>query len=340
MFGERYQAKSQAAICLLAAIGSTAACVPDSPLRCGELTREQLQALPSQLSETGLYTDVEADTLADGVTPFEPGFELWSDGAVKRRWLWLPPGTQIDTSNLDDWRFPRGTKVWKEFVRDGARIETRLIQKIGDGDEQEDWVNMAYLWRRDGADADAVVEGVIDAHGTPHNVPAAIECQGCHGGRKSWLLGVSAVQLAQDAAPGMLDLDELRSRGWLSAPPSQPIAIPGNEIERAALGYLHANCGSCHNSNRPPREEQRCLDPEVSLDVWLQTEALETPQTTNTYRTMSPWVRAGNPDASELIARVKSRSVGFGSKGMPILGTEQVDHDAVVLLEQWIAEMK
>jgi hypothetical protein len=307
-----------------------AGCAPRSPLQCSELTDEQLDALPAKLSSTGLYADVGSETLADGVMSYEPAFELWSDGAVKRRWLWLPPNTQIDTSNVDDWRFPRGTKVWKEFVRDGVRIETRLIQKIGDGHAREDWANMAYLWRADRSDAHAVVEGVIDANGTSHNVPAAIECQGCHGGRKSWLLGISAIQLARDAPP------EMR----LSDPPNAPLSVPGNETERLALGYLHANCGNCHNSNRPPQDEKRCLDPEASLDLWLEVDALDSPEATNTYRTMGPWVSPGDPEGSDLLARVKSRRFGFRWQGMPILGSEKVDHAAVELLEEWIQEMK
>lgn len=325
---------------MLSGMSAAMGCAPRSPLQCSELTEEQLDALPSQLSSTGLFSDVDSETLADGVMPYAPEFELWSDGAVKRRWLWLPPGTQIDTSSLDDWRFPRGTKVWKEFVRDGVRVETRLIQKIGDGHGREDWANMAYLWKHDRSDAYAVVEGVIDANGTSHNVPAAVECQGCHGGRKSWLLGVSAIQLARAAPPGMIDLEELELRGLLSDPPAAPITVPGDDTERAALGYLHANCGNCHNSNRPPQDEKRCLDPEASLDVWLQTGALDSPGTTNTYRTMGPWVSAGDPESSDLIARVKSRRFGFRWQGMPILGSEKVDHAGVALLEKWIREMQ
>lgn len=325
---------------LVLGIATAAGCAPPSPLQCSELTDEQLAALPTKLSSTGLYSDVASETLADGVMPYAPQFELWSDGAVKRRWLWLPPGTSIDTSELDDWRFPRGTKVWKEFVRDGVRIETRLIQKIGDGDGREDWANLAYLWKHDRSDAVAVVEGVIDANGTSHNVPAAVECQGCHGGRKSWLLGVSAVQLAREAPTGMIGLAELGLAGWLSDPPSEPISVPGNDTERAALGYLHANCGNCHNSNRPPQDEKRCLDPEASLDVWLQTGSLDSPEATNTYRTMSPWVSAGDPDESDLIARVESRRFGFRWQGMPIMGSELVDHAGVALLRKWIAEIQ
>ncbi|MFN7134819.1 MAG: hypothetical protein ACK4N5_22255 [Myxococcales bacterium] len=40
---------------------------------------------PERLSETGLYADFAARSLAPGVFEFTPRFELWSDGAEKRR---------------------------------------------------------------------------------------------------------------------------------------------------------------------------------------------------------------------------------------------------------------
>lgn len=68
---------------------------------------------PERLSETGLYADESLSTLGDGVVPYRPRFELWSDGASKRRWIRLPPGAVVDTTDMDDWGFPSGTKLWK-----------------------------------------------------------------------------------------------------------------------------------------------------------------------------------------------------------------------------------
>jgi hypothetical protein len=59
---------------------------------------------PTLLSETGLYADAAADVLADGVRPFEPKYALWSDGSVKRRWVYIPPCSQIDTTDPDYWQ--------------------------------------------------------------------------------------------------------------------------------------------------------------------------------------------------------------------------------------------
>ena len=106
--------------------------------------------------------------------PFLPRFELWSDGATKRRWMRLPPGTQIDTKDPDSWQFPNGTRFWKEFTRDGVRVETRFLQKVRDA--PEDWVAGGYLWNDDQSDATLSTAGAVDALGTGHDVPAAGRC--------------------------------------------------------------------------------------------------------------------------------------------------------------------
>src|SRR5262245_34989426 len=76
---------------------------------CDELDPAQTAAFPERLSETGLYSNLAAGELAPGVFAYTPAFELWSDAALKQRWILLPAGQQIDTSNMDEWRFPQGT---------------------------------------------------------------------------------------------------------------------------------------------------------------------------------------------------------------------------------------
>ncbi len=88
---------------------------------------------PDRLSQTGLYADLASRTLAPGILSYVPRYELWSDGAQKKRYLHLPAGGRIDTSAADDWRFPVGTKVWKEFDVGGKVVETRLLWKAPNG---------------------------------------------------------------------------------------------------------------------------------------------------------------------------------------------------------------
>jgi len=81
----------------------------------------------------GLYENGSCSKLASGVRPYEPAYALWSDGAEKERFIYLPPGSKIDTQNPDRWRFQVGTRLYKTFAVDGRRIETRLIEKVADG---------------------------------------------------------------------------------------------------------------------------------------------------------------------------------------------------------------
>src|SRR5512143_1473328 len=83
--------------------------------------------LPAHLSQTGLYTDFRAKTLAPGFIEFVPANVLWSDGAVKHRWYKLPAGATIDSTDMNHWKAPVGTKFSKKVSRDGKRVETRLI---------------------------------------------------------------------------------------------------------------------------------------------------------------------------------------------------------------------
>ena len=63
---------------------------------------------------------------------------------LERRWIQIPSGSQIDTSDMDHWVFPIGTKLWKEFSLGGVLLETRLIERYGDG--PEDYWMGAFVW--------------------------------------------------------------------------------------------------------------------------------------------------------------------------------------------------
>ncbi|MCP3145216.1 hypothetical protein [Pyxidicoccus xibeiensis] len=301
---------------------------------CEPVATSSLSAMPERLSGTGLFTDSSMTVLADDVRAFAPQFPLWTDGATKRRWIRLPPGGRIDTRDMDSWQFPEGTQLWKEFTRDGVRVETRLLEKFGP--RPEDWRALAYVWLPDQRDAVAAPDGQDNAVGTPHDVPSAANCFGCHGGRESRVLGFSAIQLSYDAPPDLLDLEDLRVAGTLSRPPAIGFTVPGNDVERAALGYLHANCAHCHNQKRPDSDGERCFDPQNSLDFWLPVDRLGSPRDTPTYGAGTLAFKPGKPDKSNMIERVSKRESGWS---MPPLGTEQVDAEAVALLRRWIAEM-
>jgi hypothetical protein len=103
---------------------------------------------PARLSDTGLFVDAAQRVASPDVIAFEPAFALWSDGSAKRRWIFLPRGGGIDASNPEAWKFPRGTKLWKEFSH-GTRVETRYIELARNGE----WRFATYVWDEQGRDA-------------------------------------------------------------------------------------------------------------------------------------------------------------------------------------------
>lgn len=305
------------------------------PKSCAEPSTELLAQAPATLSATGLFVDASTDRLEEGVVPYRPRFELWSDGATKRRWVSLPPGATIDTSDMDAWQFPKGTKFWKEFTRDGVRVETRFLQKVGDAADA--WLAVAYVWNANGSDAIATPAGRTGALGTQHDVPPARHCMGCHGGTASRVLGFSAIQLATESNESEMTLERLDREHRLSHAAPRALAIPGDATTQAALGYLHANCSHCHNTQRPKQVGPRCFDPRQSFDLALRTSDLGSTSSTAVYRTgVGRIVSLGAPDQSTLLERMTLEHDGLFSTRMPALGTRTIDTHGVELLRTWI----
>jgi hypothetical protein len=273
---------------------------------------------PALLSQTGLYADFAARTPADGVLPYSVRYQLWSDGAEKSRFLWLPPGQTIDNTFADTWNFPVGTKAWKEFRVGAEAVETRYLEKTGPG--RLDWLRVAFVWREDGTDADAAPDGVRDARGTTHDVPSTVLCLQCHTGAPDGLIGVSAA-------------------GRFTASPAASYAVPGTGVVQDALAYLHSNCGHCHGNYHPIADIR-------TLRLWLPV-GLTAPEDAPVYQTAiglttyhnvqgtTVALVPGDPDASQIPTRMSLR----GGEQMPPVGTEVVDEPAVATIRAWIEGM-
>jgi hypothetical protein len=299
------------------------------------------------LSETGLFADFAAHEITPDATAFEPTNKLWSDGATKRRWVRLPPGTQIDTSDMDHWVFPVGTKLWKEFSLGGVLLETRLIERYGLG--PDDYWMGAFVWAADGGDAVLAPDGQSDINGTPHDAPAQKDCGACHRGDVGRVLGLSAIQMSRDGDPPALR--DLATMGWLSDPPADlgGFPVPGDATTAAALGYLHANCGHCHNENGTAWSDTQMV---LRLTVADRDAATSGVVASIVGKTLDYWrggaitlrVDPGHPDMSALVARMSARgpkgqTPGQLSDQMPPLATEIVDPDGIAAVSQWISAL-
>ena len=193
----------------------------------------------------------------DNFTQFQPKYPLYSDGAGKRRWIYLPAGTQIDSSNLDHWIYPKGTIVFKEFSMDGQAIETRMIEKILDGDGADAWRFSLFAHRKDGTDADRLDNADLHLQtdllatykasefSSRYNIGSTNTCTNCHGRTNDVVRGFSYLQLSQSSL--LVNIDTVKAKNWLTAPPVRYDEIPGNATHQAAVGYIQSNCATCHD---------------------------------------------------------------------------------------------
>ena len=330
--------------------------------------------LPTDLRCTGLYSDWASKTVAPDARPYAPAYPLWSDGAVKSRWIHLPTGTKIDATDPNEWTFPVGTKLWKEFVVGGKRIETRLYQKNGDGD----WARTTYQWSADestatrldtgfgGPPADA---GVIDDGGgadasTYYEIPSVQKCDQCHNGRLDKVLGFDAVNLGGAAATGVT-LGTLKAEGLLvtsdggASPLPATLTIPedGTGKGRAAIGFLHSNCGIvCHNANPTATCSFNSMRLRVQVEELVLTDggtpslqALQAYTTTHDVPAATglgdpafkPYGRITHGDPSKSLIRYltgrRTANEVFGQ--MPPVDSHTVDVVDVANLNAWITAM-
>jgi hypothetical protein len=298
---------------------------------------------PATLECTGLYAELATKQLMAGVQAYAPAVPLWSDGAEKHRWVSLPPGTIIDTSNPSEWVFPVGTRFWKEFSQGGKRVETRLWQKV----RSDYWVHAAYAWNADETAASLSGGGDIPFGGGTYHIPTQDECEKCHRGRTEHILGFEQVELGLPGATGMT-LADLAAQGRLSAPPAATTLAIGDDGTGAAapaLGWLHANCGiTCHNANSNavafPSGLRFRLDP-TQLDG-RSSAGFDTLKTAVGVAVNAPnWkgqvrIVPGDPTASLLYFLISHRGAGMQ---MPPIATRVIDEANVAVVGRWISSM-
>jgi uncharacterized repeat protein (TIGR03806 family) len=188
---------------------------------------------PRKLSETGLFASTKDHTPAAGLIPYSVNAELWSDGAIKERFLALPGMSQIEFDTVTypqpapgstpGWRFPDDTVVVKTFSIDvdrggkaeRRRLETRILHKQQfEGTEEfgdQYWLGYTYIWNDEQTDAVlAPAEGadVVLAVRDPAapggrreqkwHFPSRAECTLCHTTPAKYVLGVNTMQMNRE----------------------------------------------------------------------------------------------------------------------------------------------
>jgi uncharacterized repeat protein (TIGR03806 family) len=238
-------------------------------------------SFPALLSETGVFSNTPGMVPVGGLIAYTPNAPLWSDNAVKTRFVSIPtdggaatPLQQIAFAPAGSWTFPAGTVLVKTFQLNTdasntnvlRRLETRLLVRDANGGVY----GVTYKWRPDNSDADLQSSSsyepiaITNAGGVTTQTwyyPSPSDCLQCHTAVANYVLGLSTRQLNGNqtyAATGVTD-NQLRTlnRLGLFNPSFDEDSITNFEalsalgdhtasFEARARSYLDANCAQCH----------------------------------------------------------------------------------------------
>lgn len=305
--------------------------------------------IPSTLSQTGVFADTINFVLAEGAVPFDVITPLWSDGAKKDRWFFVPAGQKIviNDPNAENWKFPAGSVLVKHFAlgNERKRVETRLTVVKEDGN----LYGFTYRWRDDNSDADLVTKAVtaaVEFDGTFQDwyFPSPQDCMSCHTPATNGILGPNTRQLNRDLtylSTGKSD-NQLRTLNKLNLF-SHSIAeenIPSMEkmvslsdkeasLEDKVRSYLDSNCSHCH---RPGGVNGASWDGRFAIPI-NEKGLIDELANNNLGIDGLKLVHSGNEAQSAIFKRMNSLEPGVS---MPPLAKSQVDEEAIQVVTEWI----
>ena len=296
--------------------------------------------VPDLLSASGCVDPGDITLPYSGLVPYDINAPFWSDGADKDRYIGIPNGTAISINAEDDWDFPPGTVLVKNFRLNGSLIETRHLMRHPDGA----WGGYTYEWNPAETEATRVRGGKVEnIDGQDWIFPDEAACLECHTAAAGVALGPETSQLNRDftypstgRTHGQLETLDVVSmfssplQGDPATLPSMPDPsdVGANPAQRARA-YLHSNCANCHQPGGPTP---------VDLDLRYTTSLADmnacniVPTADDLGLPMARIIAPGNASRSVLVERMRLRD----GNGMPPLGSTTDDVEGWLIVTGWI----
>ena len=351
-------------------LGLMASCAPQASEQeaTSEPTEEVLVAEEAdgkfpyrRLSTYGFFVGEMASLSPSAhILPYQPASSLFTDYALKSRFVSLPEGTQASLAG-EELSLPQGTILIKNFYYpadfrkpEGERriIETRLMIH-----EEGGWEAYPYLWNESQTDAVLKVVGAekevhfINQAGEEqvinYLVPNKNQCKSCHNKNESLApLGVQTRHLNQDYTYESGTENQLAHwtklgklvgfEGQSAHPALVNYEDQSQALDERAMAYLDINCSHCHRAEGPASTSGLFLtygqkDP-LKLGVYKTPVAAGKGSGSHTYD-----IVPGDGDASILLHRMNSTEVGVA---MPELGRTSIHAEGVALIREWINQME
>lgn len=221
------------------------------------------------LSDYGLLADLDDNPY---LVKYEVTNELFSDYAVKDRYVYVPEGkhAMLRDDGFFDW--PEGSMMVKNFAYSEAQlgnarsIETRLLIK-----DESEWKAISYVWNDDESDAKIAKVGDLIPLEIDHKkdklkfdyiVPNKNQCKSCHNYNEQIdPIGFKYANLDNKIivdGSKVSQLDFLEKKGIIKlgnyGEAIEPMIAYNDEsqdIQKRALAYLDINCGHCHRPEGP-----------------------------------------------------------------------------------------
>jgi uncharacterized repeat protein (TIGR03806 family) len=335
-----FLAAAAAALSLSLAANGLASGLPPVRINDAAITGE---GMPRQLSEYRFFADPRAQQPIPYVYPYALNTPLWSDGADKLRFIYLPRGTRLEAGGEGLLKFPVGAAIIKTFAfGEGAErrlIETRVLLHRADG-----WVALPYRWNAEQTDATlALAGGRIDlttpaGEAISYAIPNKNQCKTCHSKDGQVIpIGPKARNLSVRWMGDMLksgNLDRLPPGGAIM--PVWSARTVNDEVAPLARAYLDVNCAHCHqpgggasNSGLDLRWEQSDAH---AIGIFKRPVAAGRGAGGHEFS-----ILPGEPDKSILLYRMDSAEPGIA---MPELGKSSVDREGAAVVRKWILEMQ
>ncbi len=312
--------------------------------------------IPPLLSQTGAFTNLATLGATNTLIPYSVNSPLWSDAAVKQRWISVPTNKFINFTTNGEWTFPSGTVFVKHFdlpVNDTnqnvlRRLETRFVVRDTNGTAYF----FSYKWRTNNTDADLITNSLSEniviqtAGGTRTQTwfyPGPQDCIQCHTPAAGYVLGVKTRQINGDFNYPATSVTDNQIRAWnhigLFTPTVAEASIPNYDklvavtntsasLELRVRSYLDGNCSQCHRPGGAfamwdarfdtPLANQGIINGPVLNNIGISGGRAMTPK-----------------DLLHSIIYQRMNSVSVGTR-MPPLAKNLVDTNAVAALSQWI----
>lgn len=304
------------------------------------------------------------------VLPYQPASSLFSDYALKKRFVWMPPGISA-TYNGDGkiLELPIGAALIKTFYYENVQnispaggtriIETRVMIHQATG-----WQFADYVWNAEQTEAFYDVGGSFtdiswqDQNGTvkstSYRIPSEEQCIVCHKSRLDTTGDDITVFIPIGIKPQNLNwaydygeetknqLDKWIDVGYLTEdaphPTEENTVIDYNDTSKSLdlrmRSYVDANCSHCHGVDRHcDYRPMRYAFSETLNNRAHMGVCVETEDMQDFPEAVSQIVTPGSIERSMMYYRLNTTNETYR---MPLHGRTVIHDEGIALVEAWI----